>query len=319
MKAVPRSLPLALVSGLTLLFASPVTAQEDPAELADLCAADGPDARTACLESALGLEAARAVIGLAAAGGADLPGTNSTVGKRIGSLPRWGLSLRAGFANAPLPGPGSATLTDGTTTAFSLRANLALGLLEGFSIAPTVGGIFSLDLMGEAALVTLSEDDGFGEDMTGFGVGVRLGILRESFGIPGVTVTATRRWLGESSLAASVASGDRSSDFDTRVTSLRGVVGKDFFAIGFLAGIGWDRYDGDGSLLVSGPDFERRVGADDLSSERVSIFGAVSYNFLVLQLSAEGGWAEGFDGGLTSDFAPDDSSFFGSVAFRLIL
>lgn len=329
----PISPVLALLAPLALapiLPTSGLAAQEDPAGIASTCGEAGSSAHSACLQAALGLEAARGAVGLAAAGGSDLPATNSTVGKRIGAAPRWALTLRAGLTRAPFPGGGAGggpgddpgLLTDETTTALSLRGDLAFGLFDGFSIAPTVGGILSLDLLGEAGLVALSGDDGFDDDVTGWGVGARLGVVRESFGVPGITVTLTRRWLGDSSFTTGSPGADRSGDFETTVTSLRGVVGKDFFALGILAGVGWDRYEGDASLTAALPGEAPAlsVDADDLTSERVLVFGSLSYNFLILQLSAEGGWAEGFDSPAPSgSFDPSDGSLFGAVAFRLLL
>jgi hypothetical protein len=205
----------------------------------------------------------------------------------------------------------------------SVRGDLALGAFDGFSVAPTVGGILSLDLLATAGLVTSSRKDGFaGETLAGVGVGVRVGVFRESFTLPGVTFTATRRWLGETRFGTFGEEGGRGAEFETTVTSLRGVVGKDFFALGFLAGMGWDRYEGSARVQAAVPSGTDSVfDADDFDADRMVVFGGVSYNFLVLQLAAEGGWAEGFDAGsgrAAGSFDPEEGTLFGGVSLRVM-
>jgi hypothetical protein len=153
-----------------------------------------------------------------------------------------------------------------------------------------------------------------------------LGILRESFSLPGLSVTGYHRFLGDHNLWR-LADGDPvEATFDLEVSSLRGVIGKDFLGIGFFGGVGWDRYDGEAALTVedpqdAGPD---STGSGEIRSDRRLVFVGASRTFLTLQLSGEMGWGEGFDPSFSNPspsgartFDPSSASYFGSLAIRL--
>jgi hypothetical protein len=114
---------------------------------------------------------------------------------------------------------------------------------------------------------------------------------------------------------------------DNSVFSVRAVVGKRLFVLGATAGIGWDKYKGD-------IDVERSVAALPLEtatfmknghkSDRMTIFGNVSWTALILNVVAEGGWLNGGDrfvrplpSGQSSK--TEDGTYYGSLAIRLAL
>ncbi|MGD2069780.1 MAG: hypothetical protein PVI57_14000 [Gemmatimonadota bacterium] len=276
-----------------------------------------------CVEAALAVQAARAAIGLAAAGGADLAGTNSTLGMRLGSTPRFALGVRVGAVRAPVAILGTVPASDGTGWLPGVRATGAVAVFDGFSTAPTMGGILAVDLLATASWVGTSADDGFdGEGRLGGGVGIRLGVFRESFTLPGVTLTAARRWMGQTRIGTFGDENGQGAEFDNTVTSLRAVIGKELFAVGFLAGVGWERYGGDVVIQASAPATpDQLITTEDFHAERALVFGGLSWNFLVLQLSAEAGWAGGFNAipDRAAGFDPTRGAFFGAVAFRVIL
>jgi hypothetical protein len=194
-----------------------------------------------------------------------------------------------------------------------------------------VGGFFSLDILASVGLVPLSEGDGFNENAVTFAAGARLGILRESFTAPGVSLSAMYRRVGD------VDFGDRdlqdeqsyfiASSFS--VLSLRGVVGKRVLFLTASAGIGWDRYKSDlrfGVLdptalgIVTRHDFTE----DDFETSRVVYFAGLQYTLLVLSFNLEGGLQAGGDNftaplpaGQTS--TTQDKAGFLSLAFRLTI
>jgi hypothetical protein len=199
----------------------------------------------------------------------------------------------------------------------------AVGLFTGFSPAPTVGGVLSLDVTGSTHWIFAPGERGFQEGLLGWGLGVRLGILRESFTLPGVSVSLTRRWMG-STAVGNVDRGDPAEAvFDLNVTSLRGVVGKDILGFGLLAGLGWDRDSGEGTIRArvpaGGP--EGTAAASDLVSKRVVFFGGASRTFLILQVSGEVGWSRALDPELPrepgADRFPSPTAYFASIAARL--
>jgi hypothetical protein len=69
----------------------------------------------------------------------------------------------------------------------TINLDAAVGILSGWSIAPTIGGFASLDLIGSVGHLMMPDE--FSEAGKSWAVGARVGILRESFTAPGVSVT----------------------------------------------------------------------------------------------------------------------------------
>jgi hypothetical protein len=316
----------ALTPGLTA-FGQTVRPEESVQELAFACGgARGGGVETWCFETVLAAQAARGGLGLAGTLGGPVPGSASTLGRRLRSFPRISVALRGGLTRLTLPDlSGGRSLPRGETTSSltSLTLSTSLGLFHGLSLAPTVGGIFSFDLLGSLHLVSAPETQGFRDGVKGWGGGARLGILRESFTLPGISLSATYHALGESGLGDVEAGDPAQARFDTDVLSLRGTVGKDLLGVGLLAGLGWDRHGGSMAVRVLDPDSGLQGGAsvDDFTSHRFLYFAGASMTYLILQVSAEGGWARGFDpdvpGRPGGTFDPASRTFFGSLGLRI--
>jgi len=268
--------------------------------------------------------AALAGVGLAQAGPGTLVGSASTLGRRFGSTPRVALSVRGGVTRFPWPDFAASPAGTRNATVGSLHGSVVVGLFDGFSPQPTVGGFLSLDLLLTGDWVFLPGGDGFDGSGTAWGYGVRVGVLRESFSLPGITLSGTRRHGGDIDVAPPSVGGGLVLQ-DPVTTSFRGEIGKEFWGVGFLAGAGWDRYEGDAEALFSagapgGPPEETRR-FQDLGAERALFFAGLSRTFVVWQLSAEFGWAEGV-GGSYPDFPGYDAregTLFGTVQIRLTL
>ena len=183
---------LALLAGAAAP-AVPASAQETVQEMAAECAGQQALLMPICLETALALQAARGGIGLAASQGTPVPGSTSTLGRRLGSTPRVALSLRGGLTRVGMPDPraGDAPADERTFWAPALEGAVTVGVMDGVSLLPTVGGVFSLDLLGSLTVTGLSDGAGFRGSVQGVGYGARLGLLRESFTLPGVSVSVT--------------------------------------------------------------------------------------------------------------------------------
>ncbi len=323
-----------VVAGLLLVLAGAAStapgAGQELDVLVSTCGAGRVEVQALCGEAALALRASRAAVGLLAAGGSDLPGSGSTVGLRLGAIPRVSLSLSAGGVRASFPEilgfPGGAAVPSTSLLLPALRGGLSVGLLNGFSPVPTVGGILSLDLVGSAGILPLPSSKGFDGGVRSWGVGARLGLLRESFTLPGLSVSLLYRRVGSVRMAApGGAASTAELAYDLRVTSFRAVASKDLLLLGVLVGAGWDRYGGDVSLAVHDP-LTGAVGSAEGSAgtdERFVVFGGASLTFLVLQVSGEVGWADAPPipalSRIGGAFDPGSRSFFGSLAFRLTL
>ena len=323
----PRRL---VVSALCLLLPPPAQSAEAQtlSDLISACGAGSESRLSRCQEVVLSVQAVQGALGLAASGGSDLPGSASTLGWRMKGSPRFALSVRGTLVRAPLPAISNegTGVPQGETSANlpSIHISGTVGLFDGFSLGPTVGGFGSVDLTASTQWVRTPGDKGFQENVTAWGAGVRVGIIRESFSLPGVSLSAAYRTLGSSHLWDMDAGDPAEVAFDLRTSSLRGVVGKDIRGIGLFGGLGWDRYSGDASIAVAFPAFGVPVlfsGSGELRSERYLYFLGASMTFLALQISAEVGLAEGFDLALPSQtpggFDSSSRSEFGSIAFRL--
>ncbi|MFW6080210.1 MAG: hypothetical protein ACODAE_11355, partial [Gemmatimonadota bacterium] len=198
--------------------------------------------------------------------------------------------------------------------------------LEGFSPAATVGGVGSLDLLGEIGVVSLPSDDGFRDDPFTWSLGARLGLLRESFTLPGISVTAMYRRIGDVGMGdPSLAGTDGFFALDgVSAWTVRGAVGKRLFTFGLTAGIGYDHYSSDVRFGVADP----ATGAsfltpevEDFDNDRYMLFGNISWTLLILHAVAELGWQSGADD--VSRILPsgaddaDGGSLFGGIAIRL--
>jgi len=313
-------------SALFLLFLPTSGKAQEFQDLVSSCAAGAGGLTGRCHVVALALDAARGGLATAATNGSELPGSASTLGYRLRTFPRVALSARAGLTRFSIPEirEGYALpLGDEGILVPAIHLSGTVGVLNGFSPLPTVGGVLALDLTASTHQLFAPSGDGFQEGLVGWGLGARLGLLRESFTLPGVSLSLSRRWMGSATLGEMESGDAAEAEFDVTVTSLRGVVGKDLLGLGFFAGAGLDRMSGEGTIRirVSPTGFETGASAPDLSSDRMVYFAGGSMTFLIVQLSGEVGWSESRDAALPIDPGgtefPSARAYFGSLAFRV--
>jgi hypothetical protein len=282
-----------------------------------------------CVNVADAIEIAQPRLGIALSGGNPVPGTASTLGMRLGALPR--ISLAARVTAAPVDLPAIERTTSSSDVEFgvaSLAADASIGLFQGFALFPTVGGFGSVDLLGSVGIVPLPGDEGFHESSPfTWAAGARVGLLRESFTAPGVSVSAMYRSLGDISYGnvdTGLLGGDRDTFFRVsgyNVTSFRGVVGKRFLGFGLTAGAGYDRYRADVLIRVRDPGLDpnriRSIQQDGLKANRTSLFANASYTFLLLSVVAEAGWQQGGDAVSGATDKIEKGALFGGIALRI--
>ena len=318
-----RVTPFLLLAGV--LLGDPAGAQ-DVESLTVTCGRGVAPLEGWCREVALGFQALQRGIGLSVTGGSDLPGSGSTLGRRLGSVPRIAFTLQGNAVDLGIPrildGAG-APAPEESFIVPSGQLGIRAGVLDGFSLAPTIGGILSLDLYADLTWVRLPKGQGFQGNASGYGIGARIGVLRESFTLPGVSLSATRHSMGSVEFG-DPAQGDYADlDFDLSATSVRAVASKSILSLALLAGAGWDRYTSDVALNAVDPVSAAtgQASASGFSTSRVVCFGGASMTFLVLQISGEVGWAGGSDsspvGRAASGFDPESGTLFGGVALRL--
>jgi hypothetical protein len=321
--------PSTIVAGMALLAMAatvlvPAPARAQVAALTAQCSAlPAGDARRYCNLVAEAVVTVQPVLGIAAAGGNPVAGTASTVGMRMGASPRLSLTARASGVLAQSPGILSATAT-GTRHFFvpALGVDGALGLLEGLSLAPTVGGVLSLDALAGLTLVPLPGD--FQERAKlSWAVGGRLGLLRESFTLPGVSASLMYRRLGRVTLGdPSLVASDGFFRSSLSMLSLRGAASKRIYLLDVTVGAGLDRILSDTRFGSAATSVPYTYTANGLKTDRGCAFVDVAWTSLVWQMVGELGWQGGpgaFPELLPVGAGTAGGALFGSLALRLTI
>lgn len=301
--------------------AAPPLGAQSPDDLINACrGAGGGLAR--CSAAAVGSRAMQGQLGLLAGLGSEIGGTATTLATRIGGGPRLTIGARLAVADASLPDPTDAAgLGERSFFVPSVHVDGAVGLFDGFRLMPTVGGFLSVDVFGRAAFSMLPESEGFDGGATAFTGGVRLGIFREGFTVPGVSVSLSRRWVGSAGFG-SAGTDPVAFEVDPAVTAARATIGKDLFAVEWLAGVGRDDYSGRATTYVSDGGGGTASSSSDLESSRWIYFGGASMTWgVVLNVALEAGWAQGADpvSAYAGRFDPEGGVPFGSLSVRLVL
>ncbi|MGE0161409.1 MAG: hypothetical protein AB7T31_18675 [Gemmatimonadales bacterium] len=317
-----RRVPAALGLVLSLIAAPATLRAQDAGELAARCAAAGGDATLCAIGAGAGRDLA-GYVGILAGPGSSLSGQASTLGRRLGGAPRLGASARVGGISALVPDLADASGSS-TRSPFvpAVDVTLAFGLFDGLSVLPTVGGVFSVDVFASGGFVFFPADQGFDGKLPVLSAGARVGLLRESFTLPAVTLSVARRFNGDVVLG-DVSAGDLAQvGADPGITSVRATVGKDLFAFGVLAGAGWDDFSSRTTLRASDGAGSFTVQAADVEDSRRTYFLGLSKQLGIISwISGEVGWVEGFEpvaGGASA--SPDAGrQLYGSVALVLRL
>lgn len=284
---------LVLVTALSGLVVGPgrLTAQDD-LDSACVTALQPPECRLAAATA----HTIRPRIGLVLWGGSPVPGTANTGGLRRRSSPRVSVSGRVALAPVELP-----PLTDrsrvegsrGLLTSASLQATV--GVAHGLSPLPTVGGFLALDLIGRTSVARLPSGKGFDRgSVWGWALGARLGLLRESLTLPGVSVTAT--WGRSTAFAFGDPDGQTTDGaMWGAVSGLHATAAVSRRLLGFRlgGGLSYDRYGGNVSVRYAvGPSGGQQVLEADAVAQRWSGFGTITWTRVIYHLVLELGWQE---------------------------
>ncbi len=332
-----RTAALAFVVGAFLLGApgSSWGQDLDPA-LVDRCqnAVDGgslpPDQLPQCLGTVAAIQLMQPALGLTLAGGNPVLGTASPLGTKFRWIPRFNIGGRISFIWLVIPDvlnyPDDAGTPVGTISAmvYMPQIDASVGIFDGLDLSTTLGGFAAVELMGSLGALVLPAGDGFVNDATGFGLGARVGVLRESFTAPGVSISAYYKWFNRIQLG-SVARGDDSEiGMDMSLWSFRAGVSKSFVVVGLAFVLGWDRYSSQVDYALAGPTgtlipIVSRDDAVDYSSDRWSAFFDVSYIVLFFNIVAEFGWQgqEQLSDPQGTEFS--SGGFFGALGIRFTL
>jgi len=304
-----------------------IFAQGPVGQLHSACVGARPALDLRCADAALAVQALHGGVGLLMTAGGPLSASPSTLGQRMAGSPRIAFDLGgswASFAHPDISRSGPQSLaSDERSLITGMRLSGVAGIFDGFSVVPGVGGVLGLDVVTSVQLVRVPGSPAASGSKVGWGGGVRVGLLRESFSLPGVTVSGVYQRAGGLGFGTSEGAGSFAL-IRPSVTSLRFIVGKDLWPVGLSVGAGWDRYRGDGRIEArveeGGGGIVEGVGAGDLSMNRKHLFAGANFTWLVTQLTVEVGWAR--DGSPlvdlvgTGPFRAGGTGLNGALTFR---
>lgn len=326
-----------LVAAFVACLAAPgmLAAQDnglDPDLVARCAVLTDPNLGLLCRDAIAGIQLLQPELGLALAGGNPVLGTASPIGKRFRVLPRINLDGRLNFVWSEVPDileypDDAAGPLD--TRGFAVPApqlNLSVGVFSGFEMSPSLGGLLSVEVLGSLGTLILPSGEGFENDAAGYGLGARLGVLRESFSAPGISLSGSYRWLGRTVFGDVDDGSDAEFGMDVSVFSFRAGISKSLVALGLAFTLGYDRYDSDVDIAVRDPagtpapvvvtvvpDDDRA----DLDAGRWSAFVDASYIVLFLNFVGELGWQEERTVITSRGQELQAGNFFGAIGVRL--
>ncbi len=305
----------------------PLTAVPLYAQAAE-CAAYAGNAGRVCSAAVDATRAFHPLLGVLVSGGNPVLGTGSP----LGGPGHFSVTARVNGVEVILPrlsydGSGTTVPRGRKLFAPAPLAEAAVGVYGGLP-----SGLLAIDALGSAQLLPVNALDDFrvdpdarriGDVALGLGFGARVGILKETGPLPGISVSVMRRDLPTITYG-NLASGDRFQyAVDLRATNLRLVASKQLALVEFAAGLGWDRYTGDALIRIgdgSGPV----AGAPDvpikLRNSRASAFVNAGLGVAVVRLVAEAGYLAGRDQKLSTDFQDFDTTkgkFFAGLGLRV--
>lgn len=329
MKALCKML---LLAGLAVLAPARGQAQTGDSDLLQACDDAGlPAAQLArCWDVVVAVQSLQPELGMALAGGNPVLGTASPIGTKFRFIPRIYVGGRINFVWAAIPDvldyPDDAAAAVATRE-FSVpmpQLDISVGLFEGWRMSSTLSGLGSVEILGSLGAMILPAGEGFENDATGLGLGARIGLIRESFTAPGLSLSGEYQWTGRIRHGQVTGGDDAEFSMDLSATSFRLGLSKSFVAIGLALTVGWDHYQSDVDLGVADVDgaLVAVVPADDrvsLSEDRWSVAVDVSYIVLFLNIAAELGWQE--KGRYTTSRGDEITSgnFFSAIGMRVSL
>lgn len=335
---------------------SSVEATATPTPAGGVPAAVTTQFRFLCGQVVNALATAQPSIGIGFSGGAHTLGTASTIGRRLGAFPRISITARVNgaFADAPdlldgfvaeLDNQGVLSPMETVGAPFgSFQGDIVLGLFNGFSAGPALGGFGAIDLLGSVSYLPGVDEMGLSDDVVNAGVGARIGILKQGLVMPGASVSVMyRSMLGDASFGDLDAGDPAEFSSDLSAISLRAGISKGFLALDLAAGAGYDIYSSDVAFdweLVCpagqcDPDQDVVLGTTDgvqgdLNTAAWNVYGNVGISLLLLNIVGEVGYQKTTDivdlGALEAAGLPareptveglDGGRFFAGIGVRL--
>ena len=313
-----RALTMLVAAGAIVAAAPHSSVAQEPVAVC----ATVPVVGDACQKAIDILQFSAPQLGMLLVGGSATPGQYQALG-RPGSF---SVNVRATGARIDLPDVSELSVGIGTPVQSTIPTtrewaagpaiDAEIGIFGGIPLGLTRVG--AVDLLGSAFYIPDVETDNFSLNVDGsgfrFGGGVRVGIVQEGLAWPGVSVTYLNRGLPTLTVLAETDQGDslQVSDLSLRSDALRLMVGKRVGFLGFMAGVGQDRYRTTARVSAQVDDFDMTFTFDPVEVEqkmtRTNFFGAVSLNFPVIRIVGEVGRVSGGSASTYNQFDSGDAA-----------
>ena len=173
----------------------------------------------------------------------------------------------------------------------SAGVRAAVGVTDGVAPGGAFGGLGALDVLGRAGV--LAARDRIEDATSVYGLGVRVGILRETALSPAASVSLSRTWTEE------IAYGDTdevSFRGDVAVTSLRADLSKGFVFLSPYVGAGIDRTRIEADYFIPAglsTSDQQIAGSIEPSSSHETFYAGIDLSLLLLTASVEAGVYDG--------------------------
>jgi len=202
----------------------------------------------------------------------------------LGGLPHFqitaGLNLRTVSFHDPNNPDSTAEWTAG---AISFEGRV--GLFKGKSLAPTFGGFGSTDLLLRFAFYPMGDGDSV-SFVPLFGIGLKLGLLRESLTTPAISITG--QFTGSSKFSLSDANGTY-AEFAMKVLSLRADVSKNLFILTPYAGFGFNMNWMNAHIAAYDQYYNPFYETYEVSSSATRLYVGLHKQIFLIGINLEGG------------------------------
>lgn len=252
------------------------------------------------------------LLGLAISGGNPVVGSFKT----FGGLGHLSIGIRATAFKADVPDlsyDGNGAVPKGEEIGLGAPTiDAGLGLFNGLA-----NGMLSVDLLASVTAVPTNIDNlsvdpdasTVGDFAYHIGWGARVGVIRQAFPIPAVTVSYMKREIPRVQYGDVPAGDDYSYQIGVKSTSLRATVGYNMPILSLGVGLGRDSYTGDSEIQFNNPD-PGNPGIEtismDLDQSRTTLFADVGINLGPLKFAGEVGMQTKNDLKTASDFTGVD-------------
>jgi hypothetical protein len=170
-------------------------------------------------------------------------------------------------------------------TAGAINVEGRVGLFPGKSLAPTIGGFGSTDLLLRMAFYPVGEGDSV-SFVPLFGIGLKVALMRESIAMP--AISATIQYTASSQFSLEDDQSETYAEFTMRVFSLRADVSKNLFIVTPYAGLGFNYNSLDAEIWYQ-QGMNTQHGDYSVSPSVFKFYAGLNKEIFFFGLNLEGG------------------------------